>query len=150
MARVKIANWERWQTYRKDRGQPPWIKLHRILLRNPDWISLSDAQRGQLVTLWMLAADNNGEIEIPRAPSSADFCQNLPNVAKYLSKLGMMNVETVDLQALLDHGFIEKWRHRDASVTPERRQHDRTDIVDTEGEDGRRQKAESELELPSL
>ena len=145
MARVKIANWERWQTYRKDRGQPPWIKLHRILLRNPDWISLTDAQRGQLVTLWMLAADNNGVIETPRG---AGFRQDVPSVAKYLSELGHMKPETCHLQVLIDHGFIEKWRQRDASVTPSRRQRDATDIVDTEGEDGRRQKAEVELEPP--
>ena len=40
MARIGITNWRRWQTYRSDRGQPPWIKVHfeiRVLLR--EWVS---------------------------------------------------------------------------------------------------------------
>ena len=130
MARVKIANWETWQTYRADRGQPPWIKLHRKVLRNPDWISLTDAQRGQLVTLWMLAADNNGVIE---TPSGAGFCEDVPNVAKYLSELGHMKPETCHLQVLIDHGFIEKWRQRGVNVASSRRQR-ATNVTELEGE----------------
>ena len=59
---LKIRNWERWQSYRADRGQPPWIKLHRNIMRNPDWVGLTDAQRGQLVAIWLLAADRDGVI----------------------------------------------------------------------------------------
>ena len=58
---MRVKDWERWQTYRKDRGRPPWIKLHREVLRNPQWVMLTDAQRGQLVSLWILAADRDGE-----------------------------------------------------------------------------------------
>ena len=89
------------------------------VLRNPDWISLTDAQRGQLVTLWMLAADNDGVIV---TPGGADFCEDVPNVAKYLSELGHMKPETCNLQVLIDHGFIEKWRQRGVNVASERRQ----------------------------
>ena len=142
MARVKIANWDRWQTYRADRGQPPWIKLHRKVLRNPDWISLTDAQRGQLVTLWMLAADNNGVIE---TPGGASFCEDVPNVAKYLSELGHMKPETCHLQVLIDHGFIEKWRQRGVNVASRRRQHDATE-VEVEVEVEKRQSTEVERE----
>ena len=62
MEYLQIAGWERWQSYRKDRGQPPWIKLHRRLLRNSLWLNLTDAEQGQLVNIWMLAADKDGLI----------------------------------------------------------------------------------------
>ena len=46
MPTLTVTNWERWQSYRADRGQPPWIKVHRTVLRNPEWTMLTDAQRG--------------------------------------------------------------------------------------------------------
>lgn len=59
---MRVRNWDKHQCYRKDRGQPPWIKLHRILRKNWKWVSLSDAERGQLTSIWLLAADNDGEL----------------------------------------------------------------------------------------
>ena len=101
---LKISNWNKWQTYRADRGQPPWIKIHRILLRNPEWQSMTDAEKGQLVSIWMLAADRNGEI---------------PENPKMIQKLCGLDCAP-DLQALVVSGFIDG----DANMTPERRQHD--------------------------
>ena len=72
MEYLNVKNWDKWQTYRKDRGQPPWIKVHRCLLRNPEWVSLSDAERGQLVSIWLLAADKGGAI-----PASSSLVQRL-------------------------------------------------------------------------
>ena len=46
---MKVSGWAKWQTFRTDRGTPPWIKVHRNLFSNPEWVSLSDAERGQLV-----------------------------------------------------------------------------------------------------
>ncbi len=100
---VKVHNWEKWQSYRRDRGQPPWIKVHRQLMRDVKWVSLTDGQRGQLVSLWLLAADNDGEI--PTA-----------SIAK---KLCYMNSEP-DYKLLIKLGFIED----DANMTPQRRQDD--------------------------
>lgn len=99
---MTVRNWDRWQTYRKDRQQPPWIKVHRALMRDPNWIALSDFQRGQLVAIWMLAADRNGCI--PRDP-------------KLIQRLCFMD-KPPDLNLLIAHGFL------DATVTPERRQGD--------------------------
>lgn len=62
MGFLRIRNWDRWQTYRKDRSAPPWIKVHCRLLHDPNWISLSDMQKGQLISLWILASDRNGSI----------------------------------------------------------------------------------------
>jgi len=92
---IKIVNWKRWQSYRKDRPdwRPTWIKLHRVLLRNPEWVNLSDAERGQLVCIWLLAADFEGRV--PADPHMvASLC--------YLD-------EEPDFQTFQDLGFIEGW-----------------------------------------
>lgn len=72
MEYLKIRNWDKWQSYRNDRGQPPWIKIHRCIMRNPEWVSLTDSERGQLVSIWLLAADHDGVI-----PASPDVIKKL-------------------------------------------------------------------------
>ena len=101
---MRIRNWDKWQSYRKDRGQPPWIKIHREVMRNPDWVALSDSQRGQLTAIWILAADRNGDI---------------PDCPVMIKKLCYMDKEP-DLQLFVTKGFLDG----DANVTPERRQRD--------------------------
>lgn len=88
---LKIRNWNTWQTYRKDRGQPPWIKLHRCVMRDPEWVLLSDAQRGQLVAMWLLAADRDGVI---------------PALPLVLQKICFMSSEP-ELKLFMELGFIE-------------------------------------------
>lgn len=104
---LSIRNWDRWQSYRKDRGQPPWIKLHRQLMQNVEWVSLSDSQRGQLVAIWLLAGCHGGVI---------------PASAATIRKLCFMDSEP-DLQLFIDKGFISGCQD-DANVTPSRRQDD--------------------------
>lgn len=108
MSNLKVRNWDKWQSYRKDRGQPPWIKVHRSLMRDVNWVSLSDAQRGQLVAIWMLAADHDGVI---------------PSDPKIIRKLCFMETEP-DLKTFISLGFIEGRRQPDANVTPAGRQLD--------------------------
>lgn len=108
MTYLRIRNWSKWQSYRSDRGQPPWIKIHRALMRDPNWVALTDGQRGQLVAVWMLAADREGVI---------------PDSPTVLQKLCYMDTEP-DLEVFIKHGFIEPRRQGDANVTPIRRQHD--------------------------
>lgn len=91
MSKLTIHNWDKWQSYRKDRGQPPWIKIHRECMRHIGWVSLSDAQRGQLVAIWLLAADHNGVI--PASPS-------------VIKKLCHLDSEP-DLNLFIEHGFID-------------------------------------------
>ena len=122
MKTLRIRNWDKWQSYRRDRGQPPWIKIQRALIRDPDWVALSDAQRGQLVAIWILAADRDGVI--PASP-------------QLLKKLCYMDTDP-PIQLFMDHGFIE----RDANVTPIRRQADAPEAeaeaeTEAEGEDAR-------------
>lgn len=101
---LKIRNWDKWQSYRRDRGQPPWIKVHRCMMRNLEWVMLSDAERGQLVAIWLLAADHDGVI--PASPAA-------------VQKLCHMSAEP-DLEKFMDQGFIE----RGDIVTSKRRQGD--------------------------
>ena len=107
---LKVANWREWQSYRSDRGQPPWIKVHRRLLRNPEWVQLSDAARAHLVSIWILAADKDGEI-----PDSPELIQRFCCLDS-----------PPDLDKLASLGFLlpAKKRRGDAKVTPTRRQGD--------------------------
>jgi hypothetical protein len=114
---LKINDWEKWQSYRKDRGQPPWIKIHRRVMRNPKWVSLTDAERGQLVAMWLLAADHDGVIL-----ASPDMIQKLC----YMSK-------PPDLNKFTDLGFIENgWRQHDVNLASDGRQHDAPDKIRVE------------------
>ncbi len=114
---LTVVNWDKYQSYRSDRGQPPWIKLHRKLMRKPEWIALTDAQRGQLVAIWLTAAERDGVILAS---------------AQMIERLCFMEPGSLDLQPLIDAGFIEV----DAKTTPRRRQDDRPEVeVDTEVEE---------------
>lgn len=118
---LKVHDWREWQTYRKDRGQPPWIKVHRCLMRDHKWIRLSDEQRGHLLSIWILAADNNGEI---------------PADPKLIKKLCYLENEP-DLNYFINQGLLDG----DVNMTPNRRQHDAPE-AETEAE------AETEQKKP--
>jgi len=57
---IKIKNWSRFQHF-KDR-RPPWIKLYRDLLDDKDWHRLDPTAAKMLVSLWLLASENEGEL----------------------------------------------------------------------------------------
>lgn len=98
---LHVRNWDRWQSYRSDRGQPPWIKVHRSLMRNLDWVRMPSAERGQLVAIWMLAADREGTV---------------PDDPVLVARLCFMDA-IPDLERLIGAGFLER-RHADAKTTP--------------------------------
>lgn len=54
--KYRIKNWEQHQHF-KDRT-PPWIKLHRELLNDPDWFSLSGDDAKALIMLWLIASED--------------------------------------------------------------------------------------------
>lgn len=105
MSYLYINNWDKWQSYRKDRGTPPWIKVQRNLLSNKKWAVLTDSEKGQLVSIWIVAADNGGKI--PSCPTVIrKICQldELPNISKFK-----------------DLGLLTSAIHQDdANVTPQR------------------------------
>lgn len=88
MKYLRVKNWESFQHY-KDRN-PPWIKLHRDLLRDYDFICLQDASKMQLMLIWLLASQMDNKI-----PADPDFIK---------SQLGLQG--EVDLKELIDKGFL--------------------------------------------
>ena len=118
MTTIRVKNWDKWQSYRRDRGAPPWIKVYRNLFSKAKWASLSDAEKGQLVSIWLIAADKNGQI--PSDPTILrKICQldEAPNVNKF-----------IELEFMESDGS-----QGGATVTPRRRQVDRPE-TETETE----------------
>jgi hypothetical protein len=60
---VLIPNWDRFQHYGRDR-KPIWIKVYMDLLSDPDFIALSMAERGLLMTIWLAYARCEGILPI--------------------------------------------------------------------------------------
>lgn len=54
----KVKNWQRHQHYKF--RNPPWIKLHKDLLNDPDWFALEPEAAKVLIMLWLIASENNG------------------------------------------------------------------------------------------
>ena len=55
---IRIKNWEYFQHF-KDR-RPPWIKLYRGILDDPDWHALDGNSAKRLIMLWLIASENEG------------------------------------------------------------------------------------------
>jgi hypothetical protein len=61
MTSYRVKNWDKFQHY-KDR-RPPWIKLHRTLLDDCDFIKLPVASRALAPLIWLLASESDtGEV----------------------------------------------------------------------------------------
>lgn len=91
---LQIKDWETWQSYRKDRGAPPWIKLHTRLLADPQWCALSDSDKGCLVSIWMIAASNNGQVTSdPSILRKLCLLDKKPNINKFI-ELGFLVTTT--------------------------------------------------------
>ena len=54
---MRVRNWRKYQHY-KDR-RPNWIKVHRSLLDDPTFFSLSDGDARLLFLLWLLASEED-------------------------------------------------------------------------------------------
>src|SRR5690625_3706957 len=64
---IRIRNWSKHQHF-KDRT-PPWIKLYREILDDPDWHELSGDDAKLLVGLWLVASEDEtrtGALPDPR------------------------------------------------------------------------------------
>lgn len=89
-----VKDFEKFQHY-KDR-EPPWIKLHRSLLRNYEFIQLPETAQVHLIKIWLLASQIGNKIPydtefIAREISAkeSDLIQNLFQIfsAGFLVKL---------------------------------------------------------------
>ena len=56
---IRIKNWSKHQHF-KDRT-PPWIKLYRDILDDPDWHELTGDDAKMLVNLWLLASEDENK-----------------------------------------------------------------------------------------
>ncbi len=88
MQYLRVKNWDEFQHY-KDRS-PPWIKLHRDLLRDYNFTRLQDASKLHLMLIWLLASQMDNKI-----PADADFIRNQLNVKG-----------DVDFKPLIEQGFL--------------------------------------------
>ena len=84
---LTVKNWDQFQHYGK--RNPPWIKLHRAILDDYAFCSLTDAAKGHLMLLWVYASQNDGQV-----PIDAPFLER---------KLSCQNL---DLQIFIDAGFL--------------------------------------------
>lgn len=57
---IRIKNWSEFQHYKE--RTPPWIKLYRKLLDDPEWFALSGDASKMLANCWLLASESNGEL----------------------------------------------------------------------------------------
>ena len=90
---MKVAGWSGFQHYLKRR--PPWIKLHRTLLDNPEFMRLPVASKALAPLVWLLASEsaNAGE---------------LPPISDISWRLRMQESEVIAaLIPLVSGGFIE-------------------------------------------
>lgn len=95
MGMLRIKNWTKYQHY-SDRC-PPWIKLHAMILDDPDWRSLSDAGKAHLVSIWLLAS---------RIHEVVGVDAEVPDDPSYLSALTGCRITSQSLQVLKDKGFL--------------------------------------------
>ena len=102
---MRIKNWAKFQHF-KDR-RPPWVKLYRDILDDPEWHELDAEAAKILVMLWLLASeDETQEGKLPDAKTIA-FRIRMP-----INKVN---------QALIK---LEHWLyHSDINLISERYQH---------------------------
>ena len=105
---LKVVNWERWQSYRSDRGHASVDQVVAGDATEPgmDLIRRCTAS-GQLVQIWILSADKEGKIESPPGVELATF----------IRRVCCMESDP-DLQLLESLKFIK------CRETPQRRQRD--------------------------
>ncbi len=84
---LTVKNWSEFQHYGK--RNPPWIKLHRAILDDYAFCSLTDIAKAHLMLLWVYASQNDGRI---------------PNDIPFLEK--KMSCRDLDLDVLVQAGFL--------------------------------------------
>lgn len=109
----RIKDWKEFQHF-KDRT-PPWIKLHRSLLDNPDWHVLDGKAAKMLTMLWLLASEDK------------NLGGYLPDIRTISFRLRTTELEVKSTISKLNHWVVED---RDNMIS-ERYQ---SDIPETETE----------------
>jgi hypothetical protein len=62
----QIKNWDKFQHFKQ--RTPPWIKLYRDILDDPEWHALPGDAAKTLIMLWLIASDNKVDEQDGRLP----------------------------------------------------------------------------------
>ena len=89
MAHV-IKDWNKFQHF-KDR-RPPWIKLYRDILDDPEWFELDAEASKALVMLWLIASETDGY---------------LPDIKKISFRLRISEAKAKSLIDKLSHWLVQ-------------------------------------------
>jgi hypothetical protein len=90
---MRIKDWPKFQHF-KDR-RPPWIKLYRDILDDDEWFSLPPISAKALVTLWLLASEDETKQGI------------LPPFNKIAFRLRMSEKSLQSIVSNLSHWLIQ-------------------------------------------
>lgn len=90
---IRIKGWAKFQHF-KDR-RPPWIKLYRDILEDPDWHDLDGDAAKMLVALWLIASEDE------------DQEGKLPDVRRIAFRLRSSEAVVVQLLKKLSH-YLEQ------------------------------------------
>lgn len=115
-----VKNWNKFQHF-KDR-RPPWIKLYRDILDDPDWHELDGEDAKRLTMIWVVASEDLG---------------TLPDVRKLAFRLRLSEIKTEQLLNRLSHWLYQD----DINVISEQHQ---VDIPEKERETEREIEEEKE------
>jgi hypothetical protein len=126
-----VKNWKDHQHYKNRR--PPWIKLHRTLLDDCDYLRLQPASRALAPLMWLLASEGiNGVVE--------------GEAAELAFRLRLTESEVQDgLNGLLSIGYIARYQDASAMLAPCKRE----TRPETETEK-RQSESESEIHSPTV
>ena len=110
---MRIKNWHKFQHF-KDR-RPPWIKLYRELLDDPEWFELSPRNCKILVMLWLLASEDK------------ELLGKLPDIKTISFRLRLSESDIISSFSELNH-----WVDMDNIKTISRRYQDDAPETETE------------------
>ena len=116
---IKIKDWKKFQHF-KDRT-PPWVKLYRDLLDDPDWHELDGRSAKVLTMLWLIASEDETQ------------SGTLPCIRKLSFRLRMKESEVKQELEKLSHWLISERYHDDITAISGR-YHDDTPETETEAE----------------
>lgn len=94
MIRARVKNWPKFQHYRH--RAPTWIKLHRALLDDFEFVRLPTVAKAVLPLVWLLAAEGEGEGEFDADPDYLAFRFRMP-----------VHEVAAAMVPLVDQGFAE-------------------------------------------
>ena len=114
---MKIKHWSEFQHF-KDRT-PPWIKLYRHLLDDPEWHELSGDDAKTLIMIWLIASEDK------------DMQGTLPSIKNTAFRLRITEGKLNQSLTKLSHWLIQD----DIKAISSRYQHDAPETeTETEGE----------------